>query len=148
AEQLRPYLGEVDVDPAADGNDISGEEVPGGPESGAVRSPGMKYRHYAPRTPCFLFEGPAPAVADAMAARVRREREQGRRVGVLVTRESAPTLDADAVCIVGGRWSPAEVAHNLYRCLRELDEATVDVIFMEGIDPKGIGVAVMNRMRR
>ena len=146
AKHLRPHLGEVEVDPAADGRPT----VPGGPAPGAspARSPGTKYRHYAPRTPCILYEGPPIFVQRALATRVREERARGRRVGVLATADAAPSYDADEVCIVGKRSSPTDVAHNLYHCLRRLDEAGVDVILMEGIEPTGIGAAVMNRMRR
>lgn len=149
AQQLEPFLGPVATDPAVDGGaekGIGGEA--GVHVDGPVRSPGMKYRHYAPQTPCVLYEGTGAAVAAAVAARVRAERSAGVRVGVLATAENASRYEADALCIGGRRSAPETVAHGLYRCLRQLDEAGVDLIVMEGIEPVGLGVAVMNRMRR
>lgn len=143
-DDLSPFIGPVEVDPAADGDGGNVE----GREPGAARSPGVKYRHYAPRTPCVLYEGPPDAVARAVAERIRDERARGRRVGVLATEDWAATYEADAVRVVGARSAPAAVARNLYRGLRELDEAGVDLIVLEGIEPAGIGAAVMNRMRR
>lgn len=142
-EDLAPVIGPVDVDPRAEGL-AGGEPGAGGP----VRSPGMKYRHYAPRTPCVLYEGPPEAVAEAVAVRLREERARGRRVGLLATAESAGRWEADAVRIAGARSAPETIARSLYRCLRELDEAGVDLIIMEGIEPAGLGAAIMNRMRR
>lgn len=139
-EQLHPYVGSVDV---ADGSAAEAKD-----HDEPVRSPGLKYRHYAPQTPCVLYEGPSAAVASAVAARIRYEHEQGVKVGVLATAETAPLYDADVLSIVGARSSPLHIAQNLYRGLRELDEAGVDLIIMEGIEPEGIGVAIMNRMRR
>ena len=138
-----PVIGPVDVDPGVEGL-AGGEPGAGGP----VRSPGMKYRHYAPRTPCVLYEGPPEAVAEAVAVRLREERARGRRVGLLATAESAGRWEADAVRIAGARSAPETIARSLYRCLRELDEAGVDLIIMEGIEPAGLGAAIMNRMRR
>ncbi len=40
------------------------------------------------------------------------------------------------------------IAKNLFRLLREFDEEKVDVIIGEGITPEGLGLAVMNRLRR
>ncbi|RLI17583.1 threonylcarbamoyl-AMP synthase, partial [Candidatus Bathyarchaeota archaeon] len=37
---------------------------------------------------------------------------------------------------------------NLFKLLREFDKEGVDVIVAEGIPLKGLGVAVMNRLRK
>ncbi|MBO8142658.1 MAG: threonylcarbamoyl-AMP synthase [Firmicutes bacterium] len=137
-EELQEVAGPVRVDPAAEGM----------PAAGPVRSPGMKYRHYAPAARCVLVEGPAEAVVSRLASLVRAEREAGRRVGVLATREGAPAYGAEKVCVAGSRRDPAEIARNLFRCLRELDEAGLDIIFLEGVEPVGLGLALANRMRR
>src|SRR5690606_9947911 len=144
-EHLAPFLGAVRVHPAA-----AGVEHAASAEAAAepVRSPGMKYRHYAPRTPCILYEGDAAAIARAVAQRVAQERAAGKRVAVLATAENAPAYDADVVYVAGRRAEPETVARELYRSLRRLDEAGVDLIIMEGVDPTGIGEAIMNRMRR
>jgi L-threonylcarbamoyladenylate synthase len=41
----------------------------------------------------------------------------------------------------------AEV-NNLFKLLREFDSENVDVIIAEGISPEGLGLAVMNRLRK
>jgi len=137
-EELAEILGPLRVDPAAEGM----------PAGGPVRSPGMKYRHYAPATRCVLVEGPPEAVTAHIAARLKEERAAGRRTGVLATREGAPAYAADVVWVAGSRGDLAELARNLFHSLRELDAAGVDVIYMEGVAPVGLGLALMNRMRR
>lgn len=136
--ELEEVIGPVRVHPA----------VVGPPGEGPVASPGMKYRHYAPSTPCVLVEGPQDAVAAHIAARVRAERDAGRRVGVLASLEAAPLYDADAVVVAGSRANTAEIARSLFHGLRQLDEAGLDVLFLEGVEPAGLGLAVMNRLRR
>lgn len=44
--------------------------------------------------------------------------------------------------------SIAGYAHGLFAAMRALDEAGVDVILVEGVEERGLGVAVMDRLRR
>jgi len=137
-EELEEVIGPVRIHPAVEGR----------PAAGPVASPGMKYRHYAPATPCVLVEGEPAAVAAHIATRVRQERAAGRRVGVLASREAAPDYDADVVLVAGSRTDPSELARHLFHGLRQLDEAGLDLLFLEGVEPRGLGLALMNRMRR
>jgi L-threonylcarbamoyladenylate synthase len=42
----------------------------------------------------------------------------------------------------------AQVARNLFANLREFDSERVDVVFAEGVPFEGLGLAVMNRLRK
>lgn len=113
-------------------------------------SPGLKYEHYAPRTKCVLVEGAVDSVEDTLLEVVNEARRTGQRVGVLATEEGADRLRsvADVLCVSGARHDLAAIAHNVYRCLRQLDQAQVDVIYVEGVVPVDLGAAIMNRLRR
>lgn len=73
---------------------------------------------------------------------------EGKRVGILATDESKSAYAADVVKSSGSRERPATIARNLFGLLREFDREKVDLIIAEGIAPKGLGLAVMNRLRR
>lgn len=106
-------------------------------------SPGMKYRHYAPKATVVLVEGlQARKAIGEIAAHHMRDK---KKVGVLVVGE-VKTLRADAVMSMGTKSD--EVARNLFRMLREMDRIGVDVIVVEGVEEKGRGLAVMNRLRK
>lgn len=136
-EMLIETLGEVEVDPALAGGSI----VP--------KSPGMKYTHYAPLAPMTLVEGPAAAVGERLVREVELALQSGRRVGAVVSTELASRLPAAvAVADYGSRAKPEEIAARLYTALRHFDTVPVDIIFGEGIPETGIGLAVMNRMRK
>jgi L-threonylcarbamoyladenylate synthase len=110
--------------------------VAGQPSAGAdaaPKSPGMKYRHYAPRAEVRLFEG-APADTAREAARVMAAEEAaGRKVGLLLF----------------GDMRPEEAAHALYAELRRMDEEGMDLILATGTpESDGVGLAVMNRLRK
>jgi len=140
-EELREVLGAVDV-AAAD------SVAP--PTSGPVRSPGMKYTHYAPKTPVILVEGDAGAVARRILREIEMRRAAGDRVGVMCSRETEEMYAgrADIVRAVGSRADLATVAAALFATLRLFDTDGVDVVFAEGFDQRGLGFAIMNRLRR
>lgn len=110
------------------------------------RSPGMKYRHYAPRAKMVLVEGRPEAVRSKVEELVEEYCSRGLRVGVLATDgkryEGAITLD------LGSSSDLREVARSLFYSIRALDEMGVDVIIAEGVEERGLGLAIMNRLRK
>ena len=113
-----------------------------------ARSPGIKHKHYAPNADVVIVEGEMPKVIEKVAALTRFYKERGSRVGVLCTDETAQYYDADVVKSLGSRSDLADVARNLFRLLREFDLEKVDMIVAEGFPVKGLGLAVMNRLRK
>jgi L-threonylcarbamoyladenylate synthase len=49
---------------------------------------------------------------------------------------------------MGSRGNFFEVAHNLFSTLRMVDSLGVDVAVIEGVEEKGLGLAIMNRLRK
>jgi L-threonylcarbamoyladenylate synthase len=114
-----------------------------------ARAPGTRYRHYAPRARVVLVEAPPERLGAAVADAVRDLWERGLRVGAMVTAEHAAAVPAGAVVrVMGPRDDPATVAARLFAQLRELDAADLDAIVVEAVDERGLGRAVMDRLRR
>lgn len=123
--------------------------APPGARTLLARSPGTRYRHYAPRARVVLVEAEPARVRAELEAALRRLWDQGLRVGVMVTADAAGSLPAGAVVrIMGARGDPEAIAANLFAQLRELDDADLDAIVVEGIPEHGVGRAVMDRLRR
>ncbi|CCO08419.1 L-threonylcarbamoyladenylate synthase [Desulforamulus hydrothermalis] len=140
-EQLARLLPDVALDPAALGEKTASCQAP--------RSPGMKYIHYAPAAPLILFEGELPRVQQAMQRRAAELLAAGRRVGLLVSEETAAGWPGAAhLLTLGSRRNPARAAALLFARLRRFDRLPVDIILAEGIPGRGLGLAVMNRLRR
>src|SRR5690606_7318910 len=137
-EALRAVLGDVEVHPAALALPGSGEVEAGA----AARSPGMKYRHYAPRCPAVLVEGEPEARARRLASLAADYAAQGLRVGVIATDEGAAALGPEQerasargtvlVRITGPRARSDRYAAQLFELLRELERLGCHVILMEG----------------
>lgn len=111
-------------------------------------SPGMKYTHYAPKAPLYLVCGEPEAVVQRIGAMAGHFRGLGYAVGLLLSRESAGRLSAGQVEVLGSRNDPASLAANLYGALRRFDRLNVDVILAEGYSEEGLGLALMNRLRK
>ncbi|WP_281364153.1 L-threonylcarbamoyladenylate synthase [Thermoactinomyces mirandus] len=135
-EELRETLGEVNVDPGIRDQ----KQVP--------RSPGMKYRHYAPKGEMWLVKGDPQKMVLYIQKRVEEAKERGKRVGVLTTEENKEKYQADCVVAAGSRQDPTSVARHLYDALRHFDEQKVEMIFAESFQEQGLFYSVMNRMKK
>ena len=112
------------------------------------RSPGMKYTHYAPKAPLYLFEGAEQEVAAKIKEKAALCLAEGLRVGVLAYDGGSDFTPYGLVLKAGRKDKPETVAASLYSVLRRFDQLGVDVILAEGIEDHGIGLAVMNRLRK
>jgi len=139
-EVLKKILGEVELHPVA----VAEKEVP----VERARSPGVKHKHYAPNADVILVEGEVSAVVSRVKELAEFYMQKGNKVGVLATDETAGGYKADVVKSLGSRSDLAVIAKNLFRLLREFDLESVDVIIAEGIPLEGLGLAVMNRLRK
>jgi L-threonylcarbamoyladenylate synthase len=139
-EALLKLLKRVELNPVATANKILPVEK--------ARSPGMKHKHYAPKAEVVVVEGDIEAIVDRVNELIARYKAGGKKVGVLATNETFKSYSADAVKSLGSRRVLADVARNLFRLLREFDAENVDVIIAEGVSTEGLGLAIMNRLRK
>lgn len=139
AEQLQQVIGRVSYDPALDQH---------AEQKTKPRSPGMKYKHYAPKAEVILLEGSAEAVAAKTIDLLSQLQAGGKKVGVLTSTENATRYNGAATLCYGSRQNPAAAAALLYSALREFDRLEVDTIIAEGLPDDGLGRAVMDRLRR
>ena len=117
------------------------------PEEKAL-SPGMRYRHYAPKGNVTLVEGSESSVLETMKASCLKDRQAGLRSCVLCFSEHREMLSDCDPHDIGSRSNGAETAHKLFDVLRQLDEEGMETIYSEVLPPEGIGLAVMNRLGR
>jgi L-threonylcarbamoyladenylate synthase len=139
-ERLKQVLGNVKLHPFVEAE----KELP----LEKIKSPGMKHRHYAPRAEVILVEGAVPAVKCKIQELADANMLKGAKVGILATDETQKSYRAAVVKSLGSRFNLAIIAQNLFRLLREVDAENVDVIIAEGFPSEGMGLAVMNRLRK
>jgi len=108
----------------------------------APRSPGMKYKHYAPKAPMVILKGQPHNIAKYIASEIHNG-----RIGLLITKETQDAiLQNPNQTILTLSTNQTEVAQNLFSQLRKFDEIGVTKIYAESVSTDGIGVAIMDRM--
>ena len=115
-------------------------------EGELARSPGMKYKHYAPKARTVIYDGAPPRVIPAICARYDALLRAGERPAILGFDEH--DFGGRTVISLGSVHHPDEAAARLFAALRELDERGETAALCEAVEQSGIGLAVMNRMGR
>lgn len=107
------------------------------------RSPGMKYRHYAPAGSLTIFEG----ARERVAAAICREYDKcGENALILALTGNISLYGERKVIDIGD--NAAEMARLIFERLRDADDMGAEQIFAEAVPDSGIGLAVMNRLGR
>lgn len=106
------------------------------------KSPGMKYKHYSPEVPLWLVEGKT----EDIQALIDEEKQKGKKVGLLASNSTAMQLQADEINMLGDHMEA--IAANLYHGLRHFKEGKVDLLICEAFPEEGIGLAIMNRLKK
>lgn len=108
-------------------------------------SPGMKYRHYAPRAQLTLLEGSDDDVVAFMRA---VSSEQG--VGILCYDEELSLFPQNATLFqIGSKNDLATQAHRLFSVLREADDhPDIQTLYAHLPPKKDLGLALYNRLIR
>lgn len=113
------------------------------------KSPGMGYRHYAPKAMLILVEGEEAGVAGKISELASKYAVEGKSVGIMASKETRRRYGkAGDVSVLGSRKNFSTIARNLFKIIRDFDEKGVEIILAEGFPEEGLGVAVMNRLRR
>lgn len=135
-EMLRQVLEKVDTDVTIINQD-SGQ---------APRAPGMKYRHYAPKGELVIVKGEPDKTAAYINCQTAFDRENGKRTGVIGTKQRLSFYRADVVKCLGESGDQESIARNLYAVLRQMDREQVERIYSESFGEQGLGQAIMNRL--
>jgi L-threonylcarbamoyladenylate synthase len=107
-------------------------KISGQADLAAPKSPGMKHRHYAPKAKVVLAPFPQYTVPTNYSAYIG-----------LKAPSNAAGFDPILICI-----SVEEYARELFNFFRECDEIGVEIIFCQTVDEEGLGLALMDRLRR
>jgi len=130
-EELNDMIGNVET-AATDNNQSDKTEAP--------KSPGMKYRHYAPKTQLMAVTGPSEKTAEYIMK--------------CMDADSAALMFDDFmfshpnVISFGNSYDHAEQASRLFDALRQADSLNATIIYAQVPQEEGFGIAVANRIRK
>ena len=106
-----------------------------------ARSPGMKYKHYAPKADVTILKGSFDAYRDYIAAHA------GDGVWALCFDGEEAQLPVPAISY-GKEGDGISEAHNLFTVLRELDRKGAKTVYARCALSDGVSMAVYNRLIR
>ncbi len=99
---------------------------------GRVESPGMLYKHYSPNTKCILVD-------KELMEEVSKKYTNPIIIG-------SNEINRYKYFDYGDNL--VNIAHNIFKLLREADKLNGEVILIEAVEPNGLGLAIMNRLIR
>ena len=133
-EQLRRLLGKIEIDDAVLHQLEDGRAAP---------SPGMKYKHYAPKANVVLLKCGDDEFIEYVNS------HGGRGVAALCCDEDIPLLSGVKAISLGKRGDYTEHARNLFDSLRRIDGyGDVMTVYSRLPQTDGVGMAVYNRLTR
>ncbi len=109
-----------------------------------VASPGMLYKHYAPKAKMELVRGSDNAVKQYIKEKIK---DSDKKIGVLCFYGEGKEFDAHTI-EYGNPSEPLTLSHNLFSSLYEFDNTDVEMIYARVIEPTGVGLGIYNRMLR
>lgn len=137
AEQIAQVAGASEVDSAVMRPLAEGEKP---------RSPGMAHRHYAPNGQLTVFTGDSDRVIQRIQSEYDCAKANGSRPLILSMEAHVASYGDRRIESLGA--DETAMAHRLFALLRDADHMEADVLFAEGVEAKGVGLAVMNRIGR
>lgn len=131
-EELESVIGPVKVDKAVlDKIDINDQ----------VSSPGMKYKHYAPRARVVLVRDDKDRFASFVNSKINE------KTAVICYDEEKPGILGFTVSI-GKKDDLKEQARKLFDALRQVDRDDIELVFAHVPETRGVGLALYNRLIR
>ena len=132
-EELREVLGEVALSDAVLSKLKDGEEAP---------SPGMKYRHYAPKAKVYLVKGDDKAYTDFV-----NSKDKNSTVALCYIKDKE-NINCHTIPL-GEKDDYETQSHNLFSALRNADTLEgVDTVYVRCPEVSGMGMALFNRLIR
>ena len=117
-------------------------------ENETAISPGMKYKHYAPKSPLILLDGTKENVVEYIE-RVRKDTDQ---IAVIAYVDDIEYMSSHLIGVdfysFGSKCNETEQAHLLFGLLRDTDRKEYNTIYAPLPQKSGIGLALYNRMIR
>lgn len=144
-EQLRVFLPTIQVY-EKERNGVDLEQHP--------PTPGLKYRHYAPKAQVILFEGISEKMGSSIKSFLEKELANNVRLGLIHTQPKIiypAHIHGNRNLIyypLGNVDHPEIIAKGIFKALRDLDSQLVEMILVEGISEAAEGLAIMNRLRK
>ena len=108
-----------------------------------AKAPGMKYRHYAPDKKTILVE-----YSQERIEKIKEIIRNYKSPLLVIFEEDKKYFENYDIIISGKKDDYFGIAVKLFSILRNADKTHNDVIIIEGVEDNGLGISIMNRLRK
>lgn len=112
------------------------------------RSPGMLNSHYSPQARLILAEEKGEFQIEEVRRLTIEYKAQGFKVGIMAKEENKDKYRGFEVKVIGKGSELNICATNLFSILRSFDKEGFEIIIAEGVEEQGLGLAIMERLRK
>lgn len=137
-EMLEKYFGQVDMDLALKD------------EKQKPKSPGQKYKHYSPNAEVQVLVGSDQEFRAEVQKILDLNKKLGldRKIGLMVFDTDLDFFLGENVVGMGSKEDLSEMARNLFATFRKMDDNSVELIIVRGVEEEGFGLSIMNRLKK
>ena len=111
-----------------------------------VESPGMKYRHYAPKTKCVLIKAGKNQI-DKINYILNSKHTNCCVLGFVEDKKYIDIEESKFISL-GSKNDLSEVSRNIFSNLRKIDGLNCELAIIEGVEGRNLGLSIMNRLVR
>ena len=130
-EELKEVLGELEIDKAVKAKLEENQKA---------SSPGMKYKHYAPKIKVVIIKADKEKYIEYISS-------QNKNVAALCFEDETEKMSVPYVTY-GKSFDSSSQAKRLFDALRELDKTGAEIAYAHCPSEEGVGLAVYNRLLR
>ncbi|MCT1797023.1 threonylcarbamoyl-AMP synthase [Helcococcus kunzii] len=110
------------------------------------KSPGQKYKHYAPNAEVLVLIGDD----DSFRKEVNKLllENESKKIGLMVFDNDKKLYNNKDVIYMGEKEDLSYMGKILFDSLRKMDENGVELIIVRGVEEDGYGLSIMNRLKK
>ncbi len=108
------------------------------------KSPGLKHRHYSPRAKVIVQSPKSKVQSSKAEVQQSKSKVQNSKARAFIgLNEPMEKFDLVKICD-----TVDEYAHSIFEFFRRCDREKIEIIYCQTIEERGIGLALMDRLRR
>lgn len=111
----------------------------------APKSPGQKYKHYAPKAKVEVYVGSSKKFSQKLDEIIKNRHNN---IGIMMFEEDEPKELANHTISMGSSKDLRYMGNVLFTGLREMDHKSMDLVIVHGVEEKGYGLSIMNRLKK
>jgi L-threonylcarbamoyladenylate synthase len=105
------------------------------------KAPGMKYKHYSPKGDAFILKGSHEQIISFF-------KQTPKEAALIACTNIVSKIDNRITFDLGYENDLETIAKYIFHALREMDRMNVPTIYIQSFPNKGLGVAIMNRLKK